>query len=103
MGLEVLNAFIEYTVQIARSQMASTDKYRTLNAAGPTYVAIPGMWTPETVPAGKGAPEGDVFGEQKARRDATNNFALAWLNWEKLAASIEWRQQEYAPSGRLCC
>ena len=32
--------------------------------------------------------------EEKARRDATNNFALAWLNWQKLAASIDWRQQE---------
>ncbi len=42
----------------------------------------------------RGAPEGDVFDEEKARRDATNNFALAWLNWQKLAASIDWRQQE---------
>ena len=40
------------------------------------------------------APEGDVFDEEKARRDATNNFALAWLNWQQLAASIDWRQQE---------
>jgi hypothetical protein len=56
------------------------------------------MWMPETVAAGEGAPEpeaeGDVFDEEKARRDATDNFALAWLNWQKLAASIDWRQQE---------
>ncbi len=40
--------------------------------------------------------ERDVFDEQKpevrvtVRRDsdATNNFALAWLDWQKLAASI---------------
>jgi hypothetical protein len=42
----------------------------------------------------RGAPEGDVFDEEKARRDATDNFALAWLNWQKLAASIDWRQQQ---------
>ena len=36
-----------------------------------------------------------MFDEEKARRDATNNFALAWLNSQKLAASIgDWRQQE---------
>jgi hypothetical protein len=89
---------------MAQTQIASTGKYRTPSAAGPTCVAIPGMWMPETVPAGEGAPEGDVFGEQKARRDATNNFALARLNWLKLAASIHWRQQECsknAPCGRL--
>jgi hypothetical protein len=46
-------------------------------------------------PTNEGAPEGDVFDEEKARRDATNNFALAWLNSQKLAASIgDWRQQE---------
>jgi hypothetical protein len=32
------------------------------------------MWIPETIAAGEGAPEGDVFDEEKARRDATNNF-----------------------------
>jgi hypothetical protein len=39
------------------------------------------MWMPEivaaeTVAAGEGAPEGDEFDDEKARRDATNNFAL---------------------------
>jgi hypothetical protein len=73
-----------------------TGKNRQPSSARPTCIAIPGMWMPETVlvAAGEGAPEGDVFDEEKARRDATDNFALAWLNWQKLAASIDWRQQE---------
>jgi hypothetical protein len=85
--------FIDYTVQMALDEMPSTGKYRKPSSAGPTCIAIPGMWMPETIAAGEGAPE-DVFDEEKARRDATNNFALAWLNWQKLAASIDWRQQE---------
>ena len=91
--LEVLEVFIDYTVQMARFEMPSTGKYRKPSSAGPTCIAIPGVWMPETVAAGEGAPE-DVFDEEKARRDATNNFAHAWLNWQKLAASIDWRQQE---------
>jgi hypothetical protein len=75
--LEVLDVFIDYTVQIALFEMPSTGKYRKPSSAGPTCIAIPGMWIPET--AGEGAPEGDVFDEEKARRDATNNFSLAWL------------------------
>jgi len=91
--LEVLEVFIDYTVQMALFEMPSTGKYRKPSSAGPTCIAIPGVWMPETIAAGEGAPE-DVFDEEKARRDATNNFALAWLNWQKLAASIDWRQQE---------
>ena len=91
--LEVLEVFIDYTVQMALDEMPSTGKYRKPSSAGPTCIAIPGVWMPETIAAGEGAPE-DVFDEEKARRDATNNFALAWLNWQKLAASIDWRQQE---------
>jgi hypothetical protein len=93
--LEVLDVFIDYTVQMALFEMPSTGKYRKPSSAGPTCIAIPGVtvWMPETIAAGEGAPE-DVFDEEKARRDATNNFALAWLNWQKLAASIDWRQQE---------
>ena len=77
----VLDVFIDYTVQTARREMLSTGKYRKPSSAGPTSIAIPGMWMPETVAAGEGAPEA-VFDEEKARRDATNNFALAWLNWQ---------------------
>jgi hypothetical protein len=91
--LEILEVFIDYTVQTALFEMPSTGKYRKPSSAGPTCIAIPGVWMPETIAAGEGAPE-DVFDEEKARRDATNNFALAWLNWQKLAASIDWRQQE---------
>ena len=87
--------FIDCTVQMALFEMPSTGKYRKPSSAGPTCIAIPGVWMPETetVAAGEGAPE-DVFDEEKARRDATNNFALAWRNWQKLAASIDWRQQD---------
>lgn len=84
--LEVLDVFIDYTVQMALDEMPSTGKYRKPSSAGPTCIAIPGMWIPETIAAGEGAPEGDVFDEEKARRDATDNVALAWLNWQKLAA-----------------
>ena len=72
--LEVLEVFIDYTVQMALFEMPSTGKYRKPSSAGPTCIAIPGMWIPETIAAGEGAPEGDVFDEEKARRDATNNF-----------------------------
>ncbi len=58
--LEVFDAFIDYTVQMARSQMPSTGKYRKPSSAGQTCIAIPGVWMPETVAAGEGAPE-DVF------------------------------------------
>jgi hypothetical protein len=74
-----LEVFIDYTVQMALFEMPSTGKYRKPSSAGPTCIAIPGMWIPETIAAGEGAPEGDVFDEEKARRDATNNFSLAWL------------------------
>lgn len=84
--LEVLDVFIDYTVQMALDEMPSTGEYRKPSSAGPTCIAIPGMWIPETIAAGEGAPEGDVFDEEKARRYATNNFSLAWLNWQKLAA-----------------
>jgi hypothetical protein len=77
--LEVLESFIDYTVRMAQREMPSTGKYRKPSSAGPTCFAIPGLWMPETVAAGEGAPE-DVFDEDKAQRDATNNFAHAWLN-----------------------
>ncbi len=44
-----------------------------------------------------------MFDEEKARRDATSNFALAWLNSQKLAASIgDWRQQECSKNAPVC-
>lgn len=46
--LEVLDALIECTAQMARRP----------SAAGPTCVAIPGMLMPETLAAGDGAPRG---------------------------------------------
>ena len=44
--LEVLDAFIDYTVQTARREMLSTGKYRKPSSAGPTCIAIPGLWMP---------------------------------------------------------
>ncbi len=67
--LEVLDAFkfIDYTVQMALSQMPSTGKYRKPSSARQTCIAIPGMWMPETVAAGEGAPEPEGAPEGDAR------------------------------------
>jgi hypothetical protein len=40
--LEVLDVFIDYTVQMALDEMPSTGKYRKPSSAGPTCIAIPG-------------------------------------------------------------
>ncbi len=66
--LQVLDAFIDYSGPMTLSEMPSTGKYRKPSSAHPTCIAIPGMWMPETVAAGEGAPEGNAFDEE--RRDA---------------------------------
>ena len=79
--------------------MASTGKYRKpVSAQGSGYSCTLLRHSrgaePESTPVDEGMPDEDA--EEKARCDATNNFARVWLNWRKLAASIDFqrRQQE---------
>ncbi len=65
--LEVLDAFLDYTVQMALSQMPSTGEYRKPSSARPTCITIPGMWMPETVAAGEARPR--AMYSTRRRRD----------------------------------
>ena len=90
--LEVFSAYVSYTVQCCRSEMAATGMYRKATSSAP--ISIPGFLQALTTVELDEEQE-DVFDEDKARRDAINGFEHVWTNWTELAATIDWGIQDW--------
>ena len=105
MKFAVLDAYVAYHVNAARTEFPKTGRYQRTDSQ-PTAPYIPGlgMTRAETAIAQVGSASDDPFDEEKAKMDAFRHFEGAWMRWVKLSTfrrlsadqtdGIDWRKAD---------